>query len=92
MRVTFSYHAIDRMRTRMNVRIRTTDSLDISDSFVEVRKYFHTKYKCEVSNFVSKDVSLKTVLVVNKQKREVLTAMNDGVVVDDALRQLSKVR
>jgi hypothetical protein len=75
----------------MNVRIRTTDMLDISNNFVEVRKYFHTKYKCEVSNFVSKDVSLKTVLVVNKQKREVLTAMNDGVVVDDALRQLQKL-
>ena len=91
MKVSFSYHAIDRMRTRMNIRINTNDVLDISD-FVEVRKYFHTKYKCEVSNFVHKDVSLKTVLVVNKQKRQVLTAMNDGVVVDDALRQLSKYR
>ena len=86
MRVAFTHHAIDRLNRRMNIRIRPTTEVDISESFVKIRTYIHHTHGNVVENWASRDRSNPCVMVIDRDSQVVMTVITSGPVVTDAYR------
>ena len=75
MKVLFSFHSADRMKQRLNIDVSTKYEVDISSAFIKSHTYFHEATSVKCAAFVHKDKSTPVVLIVDVQKRIVMTVL-----------------
>ena len=85
--VLFSFHAVERARTRLNVNIPSrSHEVNIESTFRLAETFRHQGTNRMQEAWISKDPSKRVVLIVDKADRLVTTVMTDGPYVDTLYR------
>ena len=97
MQVTFTKHAVERMQERLSIAVPTTVAINIAPMFVKSHSYINETNGRACECWCSKDHSKQVVLVVDCERRAVVTVYlgtnitnRPAPFVDNAYAKLSK--
>lgn len=85
--IVFSFHAVERMRQRLNINVDPKQEVDISSTFRLARTYRHYNGNM-VQAWVARDPATTVVLIVDQQSGVVLTVYHQ---MSDWVRDLEQV-
>ena len=88
MKVAFTIHALDRLNSRLGIKVKKDTEVDIADTFKLARTYIHKDDGSVCENWACTIPGARVVMIVCKDSRVVRTVVTDGPIVDDAYKSI----
>jgi len=86
--VQFTTHAAERMQSRLGIKIREGQSVDITSNFVKTYEYTHPTTGHTIQHWCNKDRNQPVVMAIDADTGLVVTVMTTGPIVDAAYKRL----
>ena len=88
-KVKFTTHAAERMQSRLGIKIREGQSVDITSNFVKTYEYTHNTTGNTIQHWCNRDCSQPVVMAIDADTGLVVTVMTTGPIVDKEYSKLN---